>query len=535
MIKSITLLKDNSEINLEFIKTHAHKVDIDSSFMNELSATIQIEFKIPIIQFRSHDYTWKSLEQTELSNWYAPKILRLNNNQLVQANQHIGIWEVNKKNSRILYWHFNLENSNPLVRYGFKNSKQIVQAVSKHPLINPLALLFPVESSIEISRSKIPFSAIACFTDHCDFDTLINLKQQRHFFKAYNIKVTKGFFLNHFSKRSDTACFEIHHEEISAWQVDDHELAYHSLSQSIKPLDESLNDFETFEPPFKDISTWIDHGFQPYNVSLYKNFDRISNHYGSSLKNNGINTFWNYTDSGTAVNGVINQLNPNHFTLHSFYNGIKHLKLKEQIQMFIKNVVFHYYNTEYSLRIYRDVAKYFKSIKHKKSIKSHLRILVVMFKLIKLLIPVLLFWKTRKNQVYPLARYNPVIFNQDILNDTFTVFQTIEMIDFKLGLNKSNIDLLIKENGLFIAHTYFSAPLNYHHGKLFEKSNEIDRQVEKNFSYLSHKIASKDVWNPTLKELIVHLKSFAKITFECNEKGEMIIIDKNKLAYRIVQ
>lgn len=535
MIKSIRLLKENSEINLEFIKTHVHKVEIDSSFMNELSVTIKIEFKIPIIQFRSCDNTWKKTNQSLLANWYAPKILRLNNNQLVQANQHVGIWEVDSKHKNVLLWHFNPKNANPMAQYDSNNSKHIGQAFSKTPLIKPLALLFPIENGIEISRSKIPFSAIACFTDHCDFDNLLNLKQQRQFFKTYNIKITKGFFLNHFSKRSDTACFEYHNKELKAWQEDGHELSYHSLSQSIKPLEDSLNDFETFEPPFKGISAWIDHGFQPYNVSLYKNFDRIRNHYGASLKNNRIDTFWNYIDSGTSVKGVINQLNPNQFTLHSYYKGIKHLKLKEQIPMFIKNVVFHYYNTDYSLRIYRDVAKYFKNIKHKKSLKSHLRILIVMFKLIKLLIPVLVFWKTRKNKVYPLAKYSPVIFNQDISNNTFTVFQTIEMIDFKLGLNQTNIDLLIKEKGLFIAHTYFSAPLNYHHGKLFEKSNEIDKHVEKNFSYLSHKIDSKDIWNPTLKELVVHLKCFALVTFECNEKGEMSIIDKNKLAFRKVQ
>jgi len=69
-----------------------------------------------------------------------------------------------------------------------------VQSVSKCNFINPLALLFPLDEGIEISRSKIPFSAIACFTDHCDFDTLRNLKQQRQFFKTYNIRITKGFF-----------------------------------------------------------------------------------------------------------------------------------------------------------------------------------------------------------------------------------------------------------------------------------------------------------------------------------------------------
>ena len=81
-------------------------------------------------------------------------------------------------------------------------------------------------------------------------------------------------------------------------------------------------------------------GFSPNNASLYKNHERIRHNYGASLQYKGIDAFWNYIDSGTAVKGVINQLNPNQFTLQSYYNGIKHLKLKERIPMLIKNIIF---------------------------------------------------------------------------------------------------------------------------------------------------------------------------------------------------
>ena len=535
MIKSIKLIRQNSEVNLGFVKIHDYKVDIDSSFLNGLSATIQIEFESPIIQFRNHDYTWQNNEQKQFANWYAPKILRLKNNQLVQANQHKGIWEFdNNNNSKVLLWHFNENKGEPIAQYDSKNSKQIDQSNVECSDISPLALLFPLNEGVEISRSKMPFSAIACFTDHCDFDTLSNLIQQREFFKTHGIKITKGFFLNHYSKIEDTANFENHNEEIKKWLEDGHELAYHSLSQSIKPLDISLSDFETFKPPLEGITSWIDHGFQHYNVSRYKNYERIRNDYGSTLQNKGVTIFWNYIDSGTAARGVINQLNPNQFTLQAYYRGIKHLKLKAQVPMLIKNIIFHYHNTDYSLRLYRDLAKYFKTLKFKKSKKKHVIVVINMFKLMKLLIPILLFWRTRKNEVYPLTQYNPVIFNQDILKHTFTVFQTIEMVDFKLSLNPNNLDLLIKEKGLFIAHTYFSAPFNYHRGKLFKNINEVDREVEMNFSYLSKKIISKDIWNPTLKELVSYLKKFNIVSFECTDAGELIVIDENQLAFRKV-
>ncbi len=174
MIKSIKLLKSGSERDIEFIQIHQHYIEIDSKFLVGASFTLKVEFNHPIIQFRNHDYTWQPFGHRAIANWYAPKILRLKNNQLVQANQHAGIWEINKKHPRILLWHFNPNNANPLVQYGPQNSKQVMDASSKHHFNKSLALLFPLKASIEMSRSKIPFSAIVCFTDHCDFDTLLN-------------------------------------------------------------------------------------------------------------------------------------------------------------------------------------------------------------------------------------------------------------------------------------------------------------------------------------------------------------------------
>lgn len=534
MIKTIKLLKGNFFHDLGYSRIHEHQIQIDSSFLGMASATVRIEFTLPITNFRNHDYTWQSIKGRLISNWYAPKIVMLQNNQIVQANHHSGIWEIDSKYSNILLWHFNPENSNPLAQYDSNNSKDIAQAISSIDLIKPLVLLFP-HVGIEMSRSKIPFSAIACFTDHCDFDTLSSLNQQRQFFKTYNIKITKGFFLNHYSKRPDTACFEFHQDELTTWSNDGHELAYHSLSQSIKPVDESIIDFKNFKPPLKNVITWIDHGFQPYNVSLYNNFDTLNGNYGSVLKKNHIDIVWNYIDSGTTARGVINQLNPFQFTLKSYYNGINHLRLKDRASMFIKNVIFHYLNDDSSLVVYRNLARYFKSIKQKKSLKKHLEMVLNILKLLQVLMPIFLFWKTRRNRVYPLALFTPVIFNHQMNGEIFTVFQSLELIDFKNSLIKGNIDLLIKECGLFIAHTYFSAPLNHHHGRLFGSSNEIDQQVERNFEYLSQKIEDKEIWNPTLGELVAYLKKLSLVSFACNEAGEMIVEDENTLSYREVQ
>jgi hypothetical protein len=535
MIKSIQLFSSQINKSLNFTQVHQHKIVFDD-LANELySFSLKIEFSQPIVLFRNHDYTWVDINQKRIANWYAPKLLKLANNQIVQANQNSGIWEVNTKKNNVLYWHFNPKNSKPIANYDRNNTKHIMQAVSQSNLDRPLALLCSNAFGIEVSRSKFPFSAIACFTDHCDFDTLNNLIQQRQFFKKHNIKVTKGFFLNHYSKREDTASVEFNRDELEVWIKDGHELAYHSLSQSLKSQDESFKDFLSFKPPFENITTWIDHGFQPYNVTLANCKDELKDHYGNYLKDRNINQLWNYIDSGTAVNGVINQINPNHFTLKAFYKGIKHLGFKMVFRLMIKDIIFHYCNDDYGLSLYRPIAKYVKTYKLKKSNIKHVYFLKNIIKLILFFIPILLFWRFKRHKVYPLSEYTPVFFEHVLNGQTFTVFQTLEMINFKRALHKDNLDLLIKEKGLFIAHTYFSAPMNYHEGKLFGEKDKINSEVEARFKYLSQKIASKDIWNPTLSELISYMQKMEHVVFDCNEDGEISIVNNNELISRQIK
>ena len=162
--------------------------------MTEKSTVFQFEFTTPITHFRNHDYTWIKLEMGHIANSYAPKVLKLDNSQIVQANQYSGIWEVDGSNPKILHWCFNIEKSTPLAQFNLNNNKSISYAYCLAELPSPLGLLFPKHSGIELSRSKIAFSAVACFTDHCDFDTHENLRKQRKFFKKFKIKITKGFF-----------------------------------------------------------------------------------------------------------------------------------------------------------------------------------------------------------------------------------------------------------------------------------------------------------------------------------------------------
>ncbi|UTN04591.1 hypothetical protein L0669_01510 [Flavobacterium bizetiae] len=525
MIQSIEIITSLERHKVLFDINHPYKKTIDLSLFSPSNANsfeIEITFKESITEFRDQDYTWKKGKEYYIANEFSPKIIKLKSGQIVQSNIAAGIWEIDPSKKNILLWRFNPNCAKPIANYfGNENKKVIFTAKQKFGFVEIPALLFPKNEGIELSRSKNPFTAIACFTDHCDFDTAENLILQREFFKEHRIKVTKGFFLNHFSKRENNASFQNQKEELLKWNNDGHELCYHSLSQSIKTDDESFADFEQFAPPLSEIKVWIDHGFQPYNFSLLRNKKINEKKFEEIFYKKNINTLWNYIDSGTATNGVINQFNSNHFTLSSFLKGNNDLSLIKKTQLLIKNIVFHYYNEEDLILRYKYTASRFKKVFFQRDVKSFFPLMKDLFILGVSVFSVLIFWKTKKKEPYKLAKYSPILFKHTIIDNEFYIFQTLEMLDFKKSLSQENIDLLINEKGVFIAHTYFSVPMEYHNGKLFSTPTTIDKNVSENFKYLGVKIKNDQIWNPTLTELIEYWKDFEKVIFDIDLQGNM--------------
>lgn len=538
MIESILVQTPSKSFNCNINTFQNQKMVLDISQLNlidEHSFDIKITFEIDIVEFRNHDYKWVNCKEDRIAGEYSPKIIKLKNNYLVQSNINVGIWEFNVSNPKVLLWRFNPQYAHPYTVYkGKENQKIIHQATQKVVFTENPALLFTTQNAVEFSRSLYPFTAIACFTDHCDFDTSENLKMQRVFFKTNSIKVTKGFFLNHFSKREDNPSYQNDAAELALWRNDGHELAYHSLSQSIKSEKESREDFINFKPPFQDIPTWIDHGFQPYNHSLFHNFSISDKEYAENLKSKNITTLWNYIDSGTATEGVINQLNPNDFTLNEFNKGNKNLGFIARISQMIKNIIFHYYADEKIILKYINSASDFKKIVYQKKLNYIIPLFRNFIGLCFPILKVFFNWNTSKKKPYKLAKYTPLIFKHIIDKTEFYIFQTLEMVDFKKSLNSKNINKLISEKGVFIAHTYFSVPINYHNGKLFDSPTTIDEIVASNFKNLGIKIQNQEIWNPTLNELIVYWRNFEKTLLDIDASGKIAVIEKSSLTFRDV-
>ena len=537
MLESVAIIT-SSRRYIQSFESGSPKISIDvQSVLENNTAVFDIEFTFQkkITAFRDHDYSWADSNNDRIAAEFSSKILRFSDGTFVQANQNAGIWEIKKQNPKVLLWRFNPEDALPYTVYEKNtNHKIIAQANRELKFAENPALLFSSKNAVEFSRSPIPFAAIACFTDHCDFDTAENVKMQREFFNSNGVKVTKGFFLNHFSKRQDNASMQNDAPEFAKWKADGHELAYHSLSQSLKNDEDSFADFKNFVPPFSDIPTWIDHGFQPYNLSLYRNFDLSDKAFADTLKAKNIRTMWNYIDCGTATSGVINQMNPQDFTLSRFNKGNKSLKFTNRIGVNIKNIMFHYYADEKMIAVYKKTAGDFKKLVYQKKIGSFFDLLKSVSKLSVPFLKIVFGWNHHKNKPYRLAKYTPLIFRHRIADAEFYIFQTLEMVDFKKALQPSNIDKLIKEKGIFIAHTYFSVPLGYHSGKMFKNPSEIDSEVSSSFSYLGEKIKLGEVWNPTLNELVVFLTNFENVLLDVDLNGNIIVSNAAGIAYRTV-
>jgi hypothetical protein len=535
MIEQVVLIVDEIRIMISPIEENLFKISLPIPAEYQMSPfDFEITFQNNIKQIRNSDYQWISPNNDFIATSIAPKILKLANGFFVQPNSTIGVWEFNKKHKNKIIWRFNHPDASVITKYQGSSYKKKYCPILPQNIIEPLALLFSKVGAIEFSRSKIPFSAVACFTDHCDFDTPENLKQQRHLLRESGVKVTKGFFLNHFSKRSDNASWQNNADELKNWLVEGHELAYHSLSQSIKSDEESKIDFVNLKQ-VENVVSWIDHGFQPYNFSLFENTKIVSHSfYFEKLASEKITTLWNYIDSGTSTMGVLNQLNPNHFTLNKFWKGNKEAAILNRIQRFIKNCFFHYYADETLIDNYKSISQNIKNIFFKCKFKEIPRLFQNGTKVFFPLLKIVVFWNRLKNEPYRFAKYNSIVFRYTENKKVFMIFQTLEMLDFTKSLSPQNIDLFIQEKGLFIAHTYFSVPLDYHLGRMFLTEDTMDKKVADNFNYLGQKIKSKDIWNPTLNELVVFLANFENVVLDVDATGNIVVFNDLELPFRII-
>ena len=163
------------------------------------------------------------------------------------------------------------------------------------------------------------------------------------------------------------------------------------------------------------------------------------------------------------------------------------------------------------------------------------------FKLFKNVIPlvflslkVIFKWNKAKKTTYKVAKYSPIFFKRKIAQNEFTIFQTIEMVDFISALSPNNMDAFIDASGLFIAHTYFSVNTNNYAGKLINSDTTLNEKVVSNFNYLAQKIQEKRLWNPTLSQLLEFYTKYQNTVLDMDENGTIFIKNNYDIPSRSI-
>jgi len=523
MIKTITLKqKNNTNETVKPIWSFVNNVlniEIEKSgskLFSELK--IIIEFTDEIVEWRNFNYRWVDCSEIRIANYYSPKLLKLSNGFKVAASVTTGAWYFDPKYKNHLIWVLTDRWLTPVIQFD-KNGKRLFQEpellVENLP---PLKLLFTKESVTEWSRSKYPFSAIVSFTDHCDFDSELLLAKQRQLFATKNIKVTKGLFFYHHSKREFNTSLEREKQEYDKWTEDGHELACHSLTQSFRQTEnEWKKDVDSFLESDYNISTWIDHGYQPYNITMQYQNEISSDSWLSMMEKRGIRYIWTYLDSGTSGKNTLNQIDHTRFTLGNKYSELSGLDFKERWMQFAR-YLFLFHSKERDTVAYRKVS----GIIRKKSVSLFIRNIGSVARVIFRAVNIFLSWSHIKDKPAQSAKYSPLIFD---INSESTIrgFQTVEVSEFRDSFNHDSLSEFINDAGVCIAHTYFSVLLLHYKGRMFkDSSGTLNDGVEEAFSVLGKFIGKRKIWNPTLNELGDYFRKFEALEFILDDNNNVV-------------
>jgi hypothetical protein len=484
---------------LNYLFQSNQKILIPSGYYKSLKVIIQFSKQLKFI--RNFKYQWQSLDKTCICGPLSPKILKFSDGSYLMANRYIGTWLYDPEEPTQIEWIIFGKDVQPYFRYDKKHKREWLEVGGR--LHEDLELqLIETENPIELSFSKLSFKPVIIFTDHCDFDSDVLLKKQREFFKSKNIKVTKGFFLKKYSNKGEwNSALEGNESEYLNWINDGHELANHSLSQSILPGSSKNNElFEEFNNPNfeSSIKVWIDHGYQTYNISKSTDYQQRAVRL-NLLKQKGINLIWNYYDVAEVVDSL-NQLDYDQMSLSRIFCA-KKLSFIEKTRISI----FHL-STEENLLLYRRLTSTIKQMNVQ-------RFLIVVSNVTKLL-----FCIIRKRPNFAKLKRSQCIFNSGITD--IHGFQTIVVKDWLHALGMP-LGVLKSESGLSIVHSYFSFLGKHHNNPLFmDERGSISMEVNEVFDSLGKDIEAGEIWNPTVSEFMEYLNHL--YTIDLRETQDLV-------------
>ncbi|MDI9538551.1 MAG: hypothetical protein QM223_04025 [Bacteroidota bacterium] len=478
-----------------------------------------VEFTETLISWRNHDYTWVDTSRKRLAAYYSPKAAVFKSGTKVVASRTDGLWLFDPRRPRSIEWVLEHEDLAPLFDYQEDDSSAFREPV--RALDKPLRLTFLLTKGAipEFSRSKLPFSAILCFTDHCDFDSLPLLMAQRKLFAKHGIRVTKGVFLYHYSKRDFNTSLERNADEYELWAADGHELCYHSLSQSTRATDEEWEkDFEDFAVDGRSWQTWIDHGFQPYNFTTHKRSGIDADLWAEMMSRAGIRYLWNYLDCGNAGPGMINQADPDTVTFGAYRRRcFSKPSAKAFMDLFRSYILF--FGSEKDQMLYRKLTFFIKIKGWKYGLEGAWGLIRSILFLAKQGVKLLM---TRKDAVPHWQRFTPLFFRERIGGKDFTFFQTLEVHDFIQSFSETNVRQLCDKAGVCLAHTYFADLDKRKEGRIFVNGEgALIPGIDEVFERIAAASTEGKLWIATLAEVGERFDSFRHLVYDIDEKGNI--------------
>lgn len=481
---------------------------------------VTFEFLSPIVLWRHHAYSWVGATRRRVANFHSPKALMLKNGQKVVAGETTGLWEFDPRYPKRLTWIIADKWLNPMFRYDEVDKKHFVNPGFVPEASLTLTFLFTKGKIPEFSRSRVPFSAILNFSDHCDFDSLELMELQRALFKKYQIRVSKGVFLFHYSKRAFNVSLEHHADEIALWQKDGHELCYHSLSQSTRPDQGWRADFEAFEKGGYGWPTWIDHAFQPYNLTKMAASGYETDEWADRMQAAGIRYLWNYLDAGHSGTGIINQLDNDQFSLRRYVLKAWQSRSLSALAGLLRTYIL-YFKGESSRQSYSRMVNHLRNKLWKKSSRGFWGLarglLFLLGQFFRMLIDAC------KKEVLPVwQKYAATFFPVRLGKNQFWFFQTVEVHDFINTFSEENLQLFIKSGGICLAHTYFADDDRQKPGRMFfNKKGDWMPGIDETFQRIGDAAAKGELWLATVAEIAEYFDTFRFLRFDVDERGNI--------------
>jgi hypothetical protein len=476
------------------------RLQADESFTSKggFCSSLELVFTLSSrpTHFRTYRYTWERSNRIHIASPLCPKILRFADGTYLMANTCLGSWVYDPSNPRELRWVLLGREVQPFFIFTQDGTRSWLESGGKIPAGKVFRLL-KTGQPVEPSFSRIPFSPVVVFTDHCDFDSDRLLVRQRELFDKHGIRVTKGVFLKKHSHKGEwNSAYEGNESEYSRWVSDGHELCYHALSQSRLPnpelQDRLYRDFSAPVPGDDQFRTWIDHGYQRYNLSKSKGMEELMERL-SHLSVKGVRNVWNYYDVAEAVDSLnmldYRQMSP----LRILASGGRTLSDRLRILIFFNS-------GESGLLRYRSLAGRLKQ-------GGRVRFIRNAFEMARLLI------ESFRGHGSDIRLRNA----QSLFPSTregVTAFQSIIVKDFVKAFGKP-YRRLKEEFGLAIVHTYFSFLEGHHGSTLFlNPEGEVSIEVERVLESLGRDIKEGRVWNPTLDEFAEYHRILLRFDFE---------------------